>query len=162
MEKFSLRLSPRQSVLWSRIAASTEKDCSESRFPLNGRSSKAPAGLEPVLTAKALCNKAFALYLCDIHRKDIRVVLHEVPVVGAEVGLDLLNKVGRSKEMNLLIPPEDKAEQGIKADRVIHVGVCYKHMAHLQEIPGGKLREVSQVEEQGPPFKQEGDKEPGV
>ena len=42
--------------------------------------------------------------------------------------------------MDLLISSEEKAKEGIKADKMIHVGVCYKDMTDLQKIPGGKLR----------------------
>lgn len=45
--------------------------------------------------------------------------------------------------MNFLVSSEEKAKEGIKAYKMIHVGVGHKHMAHLQEIPGGKLRQIS-------------------
>jgi len=42
--------------------------------------------------------------------------------------------------MNFLVSSKEKAEEHIKADKMIHVGVCYKDMTDLQKIPGRQSR----------------------
>ena len=64
--------------------------------------------------------------------------------------------------MDFLVSSEEKAKEGIKADKMIHVGVCYKDMSDLQKISIGQCGYISQVEKQCPPFKKKGDEKPGI
>lgn len=69
----------------------------------------------------------------------VLVLLYEVPGIGAQFGLDLLEKAGWAEQVNRLVTPEKEAKELIESDEMIHVHVGYEDMADLQKLPRGKM-----------------------
>ena len=94
--------------------------------------------------------------------KDIRVPLNEVPIIGAQLVLDLVDETRRTIEAQLLISAQASPQQTVKAREVIHMGVRDKGVAHAKKITRRERRNIAQVEEHRPALKLEFQKQPRI
>jgi len=81
----------------------------------------------------------------------VLVVFHEVPGIGPELALHVADEAGRPVEEQVFLATEADAQEVIKADEVIHVGVGDENPVELEDRSRRQRPDVPQVEEEGFP-----------
>ena len=112
----------------------------------------------------------FCVELCLLNPVDVKfsnfhaqgITVHKVPGIALELAVDISDESRRAVNANPFATAKSHPEQTVEADKMIHVGVCYKDMSDLQKISSGQCGYISQVEKQCPPFKKKGDEKPGI
>jgi len=83
-----------------------------------------------------------------------RVVLDEVPGECGQLVPDLLDEAGRSIERERARSSEAHAQEPVETEEVVHVGVRHENVAGAEQLARRECRDVSEVEEHGPPLEQ--------
>src|SRR5262249_43976027 len=99
---------------------------------------------EPADTANAACRE-FGRRQCEIER----IFIEEIPVIGSQFVLHLIEKAGRTDEMKGGGSVEAQPQQAIETREMMHVGVRNERMRDAQELACGQRRHVAEVEQQG-------------
>ena len=122
-------------------------------------------GLPPESPAAAELGRSGPSVRVDLgrpHHEVALVVGHQVPGVGGELVLDLVDEPGWPEEVEDLVPSQEEPQQGVEPGEVVHVGVGDEGVAHLQDLPRGERGEVPEVEQQRPLLEEEVDVEPRI
>src|SRR6185369_15194966 len=83
------------------------------------------------------------------------IVFHQVPGVGGEPVFHLGDKPGRAEEVDTFFASQAEPEQMVEADEMVDVGMGDEDMREPQDLAGREGPDVSQVEEERPPFVKE-------
>ena len=59
-------------------------------------------------------------------------------------------------------PSQQQTQQLVETHEVIHMGVADKDVAGFEQVAGGKVAYIPQIEEQGPFLKRQGNEQSGV
>src|SRR5262249_56308029 len=90
------------------------------------------ARAEPADTANAACRE-FGRRQCEIER----IFIEEIPVIGSQFVLHLIEKSGRADEVKGGGSVEAQPQQAIETRKMIHGGVRNESMPDAQELAGG-------------------------
>ena len=66
-----------------------------------------------------------------------RIPVHDVPGVGAQLVLDLIDEARAAQQGNPLLASEDDAQQLVEPGKVIHVGVGDEDVRDAQQLAWG-------------------------
>src|SRR5262249_58322115 len=115
------------------------------------------ARAEPADTANAACRE-FGRRQCEVER----IFIEEIPVIGSQFVLHLIEKSGRADEVKGGGSVEAQPQQAIETRKMIHVGVRNESMRDAQELARGQRRHVAEVEQQGAAAETEIDEQRGI
>ena len=75
-----------------------------------------------------------------------RIFTEKVQCIGFELVLDAVGKTRRADEMQRHCPMQTDAQQPIKPDKMIHVGVRDEGMADAKELVGRERGQIAEIE----------------
>ncbi len=78
----------------------------------------------------------------------VGVVCDQIPGIGAELVLDVIEERGRPVEMDAPVPPQGDPEEVIETDEMVHVGVGNEDVVDLQEFTRRQEMEVAEIEKE--------------
>ena len=62
---------------------------------------------------------------------------------------DLVEKAGRTEQMELFVAPEKNAQQSVETDKVVHMGMRDKDMGNPQNLARRKRSDVAEIKQDG-------------
>jgi hypothetical protein len=92
----------------------------------------------------------------------IQVLVDQIPGVPGQFSFHAAEEARRSVHTEVSVSAQKNPEQGVKSNKMVHVGMGHKNMTHLEEVSRRKGTQITEIEKKGPPFKKKGDKQPGV
>jgi hypothetical protein len=108
-----------------------------------------------VFTMVDLGDRMICMYFSGCQSKGIVMVCDQVPSVSSQFSLNVLQKIGRAKQMKRIPAVQKDAKQSIKTREVVHMCVGHECVGYLQSLSVGKAMQVAHVEQQGPSLKED-------
>lgn len=98
----------------------------------------------------------------DLQGQVVRVIFHQVPCIGGQLALHMVNERGGAEKGELFVSPKADSQEMVKADKVVHVRMGDEDVANFQDFPREEGMEIAHIEKQGPPIKHEFDVNPRI
>jgi hypothetical protein len=91
---------------------------------------------------------AVGVHLDGNNGKIGRVISDQIPGIAAQPVPHLVDKTGRTIEMDFLLAAETDPYQLVEADEMVDVGMGDKHVAYPQKLAVREITEISQIEQE--------------
>src|SRR6266540_3057930 len=95
-----------------------------------------------------------AIDLADRQDQVARIALDEVPAIGLELVMDLVDQALGAIEIDRLLAPDQYPEEVIEADEMIDMSVGDEHVLEAMDLSGRQDRDVPEIKEEGAAFEQ--------
>ena len=77
-------------------------------------------------------------------------IFDEIPGIGGEPVFQLIDEMWRAEKAKQFFSPQTKAQETIKPDKMIHVGVTDKDVGKAQDLTGRHRPYFTKIKEYGP------------
>jgi hypothetical protein len=112
------------------------------------------AGESRLHAEPGLAQQAGRIELGDSEDQVVGIAVDQVPPIGHELVLHLVDEAGRTMERDGLLPPDQEAEQPVETKEMVEVGVRHEHLVDAQDASRRQSGDIAEIEQDGAPFEQ--------
>ncbi len=117
--------------------------------PVEGRFSDGTVGAKLSTAREAAGQGRCGVQFGDVQDEAVAIAFYQVPAVAGQLAGQVVEKPLGAKQMQILVPAQQDAQDAVEPAKVVHVGVGYENVADFQDVAGRQRGNVPQVEQQG-------------